>query len=258
MALLANSLQRKTILLTGASGGIGSVTARALADCGAHLVAHYAGNRAGAERACAGMPEERRLLVQADFSQRGSARELWNRAVAWRGRIDVVVVNAATMPVTPLEGSDEQWDAGWEQTLRVNVQEPASLVREAVRHFTEQDGGILISLSSWAAQRGSALPQLTAYAASKAAIQNLTQTIARNFAGDGILAYAVAPGIVHTSMSEISATHRGGIEAVNAMLAMGEMVPPEEVGHLIAFLASGSCRHLTGATLDVNGASNIR
>jgi NAD(P)-dependent dehydrogenase (short-subunit alcohol dehydrogenase family) len=254
----AGDLQGKTILLTGASGGIGSATARELLDRGAHLVAHYSSSRAGAQEACSGVPAERALLVQADLSQRGSARELWREAVAWRGRIDVVIVNAAVALVTAFDGSDEDWDAGWEATLRINVQEPASLVREAVAHFAQHGGGVLISLSSWAAQRGSALPAHTAYAASKAALQNLTQSIARNHARDGILAYIVAPGIVRTPMSEISATYRGGIEAVNAMLAMGEMVPPAEVAQLIAFLATGTCRHLSGATLDVNGATNIR
>jgi NAD(P)-dependent dehydrogenase (short-subunit alcohol dehydrogenase family) len=86
----------------------------------------------------------------------------------------------------------------------------------------------------------------------------VTQTVARNYAAAGILAYVVAPGIVRTRLSEASAAARGGIEAVNAALAMGEMVPPEEVAELVAFLATGRCRHLTGATLDVNGASNIR
>ena len=85
-----------------------------------------------------------------------------------------------------------------------------------------------------------------------------TQTVARAYAAEGILAYVVAPGIVRTRMSEISATARGGVDAVNAFLAMGEMVPPEEVGALIAYLASGTCRHLSGATIDVNGATYVR
>src|SRR6266511_1371543 len=225
-------LQGKTVVLTGASGGIGSATAGALLDAGADLVAHYGSDREGALAACAGAPPERYRLVQADLAQAGASRALWRGALAWRERVDVVVVNAAIATETPIDGSDQEWDDGWERTMRVNVLEPASLVREAVRHFLERGGGTLIALSSWAAQRGSAIPQLTAYASSKAAIRTLTQTIARNHARDGILAYVVAPGIVRTPMSEVSATYRGGIDAVNAMLAMGAMVEPIEVARV--------------------------
>ena len=253
-----HDLRGKTILLTGASRGIGAATARALGEAGAAVVAHYGSHREGAEEAVAGIRTDDRILVQADFSQPGSARALWREAVAWRDRIDVTVVNAATMPSTPFAGEDAAWDEGWRQAVQVNVLEPASLVREAVRHYLEHGGGTLITLSSWAAQRGSAISHLGGYAASKAALASLTQTVARTYAADGILAHVVAPGIVRTRLSEASAAARGGIDAVNAALAMGEMVPPEEIAELIAYLATGQCRHLTGATLDVNGASNVR
>lgn len=253
-----SDLGDRTILLTGASRGIGAATARTVGQRGAALVAHYGSHREGAEEAVAGIPEADRLLVQADLSQGGAARSLWGEAVAWRGRIDVLVVNAATMPTTQFDGADEGWDEGWQEAFQVNVLEPASLIREAVRHFLEQGGGTVITLSSWAAQRGSAISSLAAYAASKAALANLTQTVARNYASSGILAHVVAPGIVRTRLSEASAAARGGVEAVNAALALGEMVPPGEVAELIAFLATGTCRHLTGATIDLNGASNVR
>jgi len=253
-----HDLEGKTVLLTGASRGIGAATARALGEAGASVIAHYGSHRGGAEDAVAAIPQSDRLLLQADLSQRGAARKLWREAVAWHGRVDVLVVNAATMPTTAFDGSDEEWDEGWALAAQVNLLEPASLIREAVRHFLEQEGGIVIALSSWAAQRGSAISHLGGYAASKAALASLTQTVARNYAAAGILAYVVAPGIVRTRLSESSAAARGGIEAVNAALALGEMVPPEEVAELIVFLASGRCRHLTGATIDVNGASNIR
>ena len=252
------ALRGKTVLLTGASRGIGAATARALGEAGASLVAHYGAHRAGAEDAVSGIAPADRLIVQADLASPGSARELWRDAVAWRDRVHVLVVNAATMPATPFEGSDEEWDEGWRSAMQVNVLEPASLIRHAVNHFREHGGGTLIALSSWDAQRGSAISNLNAYAASKAAIAYLTQTVARNYAREGILAHVVAPGIVRTRLSEASAAARGGVDAVNAALAMGEMVPPEEVAALIAFLATGTCRHLTGATLDLNGASNIR
>jgi NAD(P)-dependent dehydrogenase (short-subunit alcohol dehydrogenase family) len=255
---VSGGLEGKVVLLTGASGGIGSVTARALGRSGAAVVAHYGGNREGAEAAVEEFPADRRLLVQGDMRVAGSARAVFAEALAWRGRVDVVVANAGALLETPFEGGDEQWDENWETTLRVNVLEPVSLMREALRHFLDAGGGTIVVLSSWAAERGSAIARLSAYAASKAAVRNVAQTIAHNHAKDGILVYVLAPGIVATPMSAISAVARGGIDAVNAALAMGEMVPPEEVAELIVFLAGGRARHLSGATIDVNGATYIR
>jgi 3-oxoacyl-[acyl-carrier protein] reductase len=254
----AGDLDGKTVLLTGASGGIGSVTARTLGARGAAVVAHYGANLEGAVAAVGEIPDDRRLLVQADLRAAGSGRSLFAEALAWHSVVDVVVVNAGTLLETPFDGSNEQWDENWDATLRVNVLEPVSLMREAVRHFLDVGGGTIVVLSSWAAERGSAIARLSAYAASKAAVRNVAQTIARNHAKDGILVYVLAPGIVDTPMSQISAVARGGIDAVNAALAMGEMVPPEEVAELIAFLAAGRARHLSGATIDVNGATYIR
>ena len=256
--MTAEPLTGRTVLVTGASRGIGAETTRTLGERGATVIAHYGEFRKGVDEAVAEIAPERRSIIAADMSEPGAARRLWSEAISARSRIDVVVVNAATMPTTAFEGSDEDWDDGWRQALQVNVLEPANLIREAVAHFLEHGDGTIITLSSWAAQRGSAISSLAAYAASKAAVANLTQTVARNHARDGILAHVVAPGIVHTRLSEASAAARGGIEGINAALAMGEMVPPREVAELIAFLAAGTCRHLTGATIDLNGASNIR
>jgi NAD(P)-dependent dehydrogenase (short-subunit alcohol dehydrogenase family) len=251
-------LTGKTILLTGASSGIGAATAGVLGAAGASLIAHYAGDRAGVEEATAAIPPERKLLLPADFTEPGTGRRLWADGLSWRGRIDVLVNNAAIMPETPVDAPDEEWDATWAQILQVNVVEPASLMREAVRHFRAGGGGILVSMSSWAAQQGSAIPQLTAYASTKAALKAMTQTLARVHAKDGVLTYVIAPGIVNTRMSKISAATRGGEDAVRAILPLGEMVPPVEVANLVAFVSSGLCRHLSGATLDINGAAYVR
>ncbi len=251
-------LAGKTILLTGASSGIGAATAGVLGEAGASLVAHYAGDLAGVKEATANIPPERKLLLSADFTEPGAGRRLWREGVAWRGGVDVLVNNAAIMPETPIDADDDEWDATWATILQVNVVEPASLMREAVRHFQSVGGGIIVSMSSWVAQQGSAIPQLTAYASTKAAVKAMTQTLARAHAKDGVLAYVIAPGIVNTRMSKISATTRGGEDKVRAILPLGEMVSPGEVGNLVAFLSSGLCRHLTGATLDINGAAYIR
>jgi len=253
-----HDLRGRTVLLTGASKGIGAATARALGAAGAHLVAHYGSDEAGARAATADIPPGRVRLVRADLSGPGAAEALWEAAVDWCGRVDVLVNNAAHMAQTPLDAPREAWDERWAQTLQVNVKAPADLMRAAVPHFRAHGGGVLVTLSSWAAQRGSSNPDLLAYAASKAAVKALTQTLARAHAREGLLAYLVAPGVVRTRMSEDAAARQGGADAVTAGLAMGEWVPPEEVADLVAFLATGGCRHLSGATLDVNGASYVR
>ncbi|MFO0992916.1 MAG: SDR family oxidoreductase [Hyphomicrobiales bacterium] len=252
-------LTGKTILLTGASKGIGAAIAAKLGEAGATLIAHYGGDRSGAEEATAAIPPDRVKVIGADLKDTKDVDRLWREALDWRGRIDVLVNNAAVMRIAGgIEDDDEAWDKVWDEALKVNVLAPARLMRQAVRHYLKVGGGSLITVSSWAAQRGPGNPALLAYAASKGAILSATKTIARNYAKNNILAYVVTPGIVRTRLSEQAAAAAGGEAAFTATLAMGEWVPPAELGSLVTFLASGACRHLSGATLDVNGASYIR
>lgn len=252
-------LTGKTILVTGASKGIGAATVERLGRAGASVVAHYGGDREGAESATRAIDPARKCLVSADLSDLDAVESLWEAAEQWRGRIDVLVNNAAVMLFDG--GPDaalEVWDRIWQQTLTVNVLAAARLLRRAVRHYLEAGGGSIVTISSWAAQKGVTNPGNIAYGASKAAVHNLTQTIARAYARDGILAYSIAPGVVRTRLSEQFAESQGGEGPITESLAMREWVPPEDVAETVTFLASGSARHLTGATLDLNGASYIR
>jgi NAD(P)-dependent dehydrogenase (short-subunit alcohol dehydrogenase family) len=252
-------LSGKTVLLTGASKGIGAAIARILCARGAHVIAHYGGDRAGAEEATAGAAEGRRLLVGADLADLAQVDRLWAEAVSWRGRVDAIVNNAAVMAMNGgVENDEAEWEAAWASSMAVNVAAPMRLMRHAARHYLERDGGTVVTLSSWAAQRGSGNPGMLAYSASKGAVMAATKTMARNYALRGILCYVIAPGVVHTRMSEVAAESMGGAQAVAAGLAMKEWVPPSDIGELVAFLVSGACRHLSGATLDVNGSSYIR
>ena len=252
-------LTGKVILVTGASKGIGAAIVPVLVAQGAAVIAHYGRDLAGAEATVKDLPPERVTLIGADFAAPRAARQLWDEAQAWRGRIDVLVNNAATLSFEGgFDDSDAVWDRVWEQSWQINVKSPADLLRGAVRHFRALGGGIVITISSWNAQRGSTNPDTIAYAASKAGIMAATKTVARGFAKQNILAYTIAPGVVRTRLSEDFAARQGGEQAVNAMLAMGEWVPPDDIAALVAFLATGACRHLTGATLDVNGASYVR
>lgn len=252
-------LKDKTVLVTGASKGMGAAVTRTVGRHGANVIAHYNSDRAGAEEAVADLPDHRKTLINADMHHNGEAARLWAEALAWRGRIDVFVNNAAVMLETaPIDASDQQWDDVWEETMQVNVLAPARLMRDAVRHFRDNSGGIVISFSSWAGQRGSTNPGAFAYGASKAAIKALTQSVALNYAQQGVLAYVIAPGLIATQMSETFLRSQGGKEKIFKTLAMGEWGDPQEVANVVAFLASGQSRYLSGATLDVNGATYIR
>jgi NAD(P)-dependent dehydrogenase (short-subunit alcohol dehydrogenase family) len=134
-----HDLSGKTILLTGASSGIGAATALVLAARGARLVAHYAGGeaaRTGAAQAVAALPEDRRTLIEADFADPDAAARLWREALAWAGRVDAVVLNAAITRMSGgVEDSDEAWHEAWDAQWRINVLAPCDLMRLAVHHW---------------------------------------------------------------------------------------------------------------------------
>lgn len=251
------SLEGKTALVTGASRGIGWHIARQFGEAGASVIAHYRKHREGAEEALADVPENRKLILRRNFRHQGAGRDLWGRAVEWAGRVDVLVNNAGVLPEVDWDGSDKQWDRAWEKAWRVNVVVPVNLAREAVRHFAERGGGTLITLSSWLAYLAGGA-HAVAYSASKGAVTAFTKTVAAEYARRGVTAFNIAPGTVRTDMSHEAAAARGGEEVTAKKLAMGEWIPPEEIGRLAVFLAGGGCRHLSGATIDINGASYMR
>lgn len=247
----------KTIVVTGASKGIGAATARAMIEAGATVIGHYGGDKAGAEAATDG----RAHLIQADFKDMDAVDRFWNEAVDLAdGRIDVLVNNAGIMRQTGgFADPIDEWDAVWAEAMTVNVFAPARLMRHAVNRWLDAgEKGAIVGIGSWVTTRGTSHPGAIAYAASKAAISAATKTVARNYAAKGILAYVIAPGVVRTQMSVDTAAKLGGEDAVTATLPMGEWVPPKDIAETAVFLATGRARHLTGATIDLNGAAYIR
>jgi NAD(P)-dependent dehydrogenase (short-subunit alcohol dehydrogenase family) len=167
------------------------------------------------------------------------------------GGIDVLVNNAGAW-LTSEVTDDEAWKAGWDATMALNLTVPAELCRQAIRHFRRTGGGIIVNVTSRSAHRGDDAQHL-AYAASKGGLLALTKGIARGFARDGVLAYAVAPAWVATDIAD-GAVPQSEIDA----MPLGEMTPPEQVAEVIAFLATGRARHTTGATIDITGADYMR
>lgn len=254
---MGQPLEGKVILVTGASRGIGFEIAREVGRAGASVVAHYANTRHGAEEATAELPPDRKLLVQADFAEHGAGNTVWDQAVGWKGRVDVLVNNAAILTDLDWDGPEDEWDRIWAATWQVNVIEPARITRSAVRHFVANGEGTVISLSSWLAYRAGRAAS-AAYSASKGALTALTKSVAGDYARQGVLAFNIAPGMVRTDMSIDAAEQFGGEEGTAPQLVMGEWIPPVEIARIVVFLSRGDCRHLSGATIDINGASYMR
>ena len=244
-------LARKTVLVTGASRGIGRATAEALHREGAHVVLHY-GNDKDSAQATADRLAARVKLVQGDLRNPDERRRIWTEAANWRGGLDVLVNNAGAWLPSDIN-DDGAWQQGWQANYELNLMAPADLCREAILGFRERGGGIIVNVTSRSAHRGDDAGHL-AYGAAKGGLLALTKGIARGYGKDNILAYAVAPGWVATDIAGDLATD----PSVLAGLPLGEVTPAEDVAEVIAFLASGRSRHTTGATIDITGADYVR
>ncbi|MDK1479850.1 SDR family NAD(P)-dependent oxidoreductase, partial [Sinorhizobium sp. 6-117] len=181
-------LAGQNVLVTGASGGIGAAIVTGLAEAGARPIIHFGRDRTAAEALLARISGEG-LLVQADLSQPGGAFQLWREAETLAGRIHAVVNNAGIRTEVTIDADPQVWADAWQKEFQVNFFAAADLCKEAVRHFKAHGGGRVINMASRAGQRGYAADALP-YGATKAALINLTKSIARSFAGDGVVAIA--------------------------------------------------------------------
>jgi 3-oxoacyl-[acyl-carrier protein] reductase len=228
------------ILLTGSSRGIGAAIAQALSIPGVAVAGH--GTASG---------------IAADFDTPDGPAHLWNTALARLGDVDVLINNAGIFEATPIDLDDAEWLAGWERTLRVNLTASAILCRLAVKRWQANGRpGRIVNVASRAAYRGDS-PAHWHYAASKAGMVAMTKTIARGYAKDGILAFAICPGFTMTGMAEDYLESRGG-DKLLADIPLGRVAMPEEVAEMARWLALDAPASMTGAVLDVNGASYVR
>ncbi|CAM3197300.1 SDR family oxidoreductase [Deinococcus saxicola] len=249
------NLDGKVVFVTGASRGIGAVCVRSLLDAGASVAAHLGRSGQGGEALMDEFGAERLHVLGGDLAQEGEGVRLFQAAAAWQGGVDVLVNNAGIAPSVTVDDPLELWSAVWRETLQVNLLSVADTCREAVQHFRGRGGGTIINIASRAAFRGDQ-PDAMHYAASKGGVIALTRSIARGFASEGVLAYAVAPGWVRTEMAEAYLNEHA--EDLAREFPLGDAAPPGDVAATVVFLASGLVRHMTGATLDINGASYVR
>ncbi|QKR99704.1 SDR family oxidoreductase [Sphingomonas sp. CL5.1] len=224
------------ILATGTSRGIGAAITGALDRPGVRIVGHGTASS-----------------IAADFSDPAAPARLWEAALEQLGAIDVLINNAGVYEANPIDREETDWNEAWERTMRINLTATAALSRLAVRHWqARRQGGRIINIASRAAHRGDSAEHWD-YGASKAGMVALTKTIARQYAAEGILAFAICPGFVDTDMA---ADHLG--PALLAEIPLGRVATPQEVAEMARWLALDAPAAMTGAVLDVNGASYVR
>jgi len=232
------------ILITGASRGIGAAAYHLLKSRGHDVAGH---SSRGSDE-----------LIAGDLTDASAPKRIWEAALGrLGGRIDVLVNNAGVYESVADHSEDDEWHAGWQRTMTINLQAAADLSRLAVRHFLERKGeGRIVNVASRAAFRGDS-PQHWHYAASKGAMVSMTRTIARGYASEGILCFAVAPGFTVSEMTEEYLAGRGGAQIV-ADIPLGRVASTDEVAETIRWLATEAPASATGSVIDVNGASYVR
>lgn len=249
-------VEGKVALVTGSSRGIGREIAGELASRGALVAVHYRADQEAAEETLASLGGGPHAHFGADVADANAARDLVESVTREMGGIDVLVNNAAVFEPHPAAETDYAgWRAAWSRTIATNLIGPANLSFLAARIMIQRGGGRVVNVSSRGAFRGE--PDTPAYGASKAGLNAMSQSLAQALAPYGVFFYVVAPGFVETDMAAPLLEGPEG-HSIRAQSPLGRVATAKEVAQTVAFLASEAPPFMTGAIVDVNGASYLR
>ena len=247
-----SNLANKTALVTGASRGMGRAAALALAAAGAYVVVHYG---RGADEAQAVVAQIRAAggradAVAADLASPDGAHILAAKVRNLVGdRLDIIVANAGISKAAAIENTTVD---DFDRLFAVNVRAPYFLVQQLLPALGS--GSSVVFVSSLGAH--AVVGALSAYSASKGAVDTLAKQFAAALGPRGIRVNAVAPGVIDTDMSNFAKTEEGRV-AVLGMQALKRIGQPDDVGSVVAFLASDAARWITGDTIHVDGGSKL-
>ncbi|MDQ2865993.1 MAG: SDR family oxidoreductase [Candidatus Eremiobacteraeota bacterium] len=247
-------MKDRVVLLTGGSRGIGSATVRALHACGSSVLFTFANREDEAALLCAELGD-RVGAVRCDLARSETLPAVVDECLRRFGRIDVLVNNAGIFEYNPFFGTDyAAWIAGWQRTFAVNLFGTANITWLVLQQMRKRGSGKIINIASRSAHRGEL--DFADYGSSKAAMVNLTKSIARSCAPYGIVSIAIAPGFIETEMAaEELENRRAEIEAEIPARRIGSA---QEVASIVTFFAGPAGDYANGATIDVNGGSYVR
>jgi glucose 1-dehydrogenase len=255
-------LEGKNALITGASSGIGQAVAIRFAREGANVAINYHSGAGQAEvtrrkasdaHKAAGKPDGKAVVIGADVAQEDQVKAMFRQALDAFGSLDILVNNAGIQKPCP---SDQMETADFDRILAVNLRGPFLCAREALRHFlTRGQGGVILNNSS--VHEIIPKPKYLSYSISKGGMENLTKTLALEYAGRGIRVNAVGPGAIVTRMNESwtgDPKARGEVESHIPMRRPGES---DEIAAVFAFLASDEASYITGQTVFACGGLTL-
>ena len=245
-----------SILITGATGGIGSEAARECARRGAAVGIHCHTNIDGARELMAALPGDGHRIYQCDISDPAAAENLVQSADEEMGGLDVLVNNAGISQRHDIANIDFQaWQQAWHRIMDTNLTAAANLSFCAATRMLARGGGRIVNVSSRGAFRGE--PEMPWYGASKAGMNAMGQSLAQALGPSGVFVYTVAPGFVETEMARRTLDSPAG-EGIRNQSPMGRVAQPDEIAKTIGFLAFEAPEFMTGCIIDVNGASYLR
>jgi 3-oxoacyl-[acyl-carrier protein] reductase len=233
-----------TALVTGASGGVGSAIAQALAERGARLA--VSGSNAEKLEAFRGTLGGDHVALPCDLSDAAQVDALVPQAVAALGKLDILVNNAGvTRDNLILRMKDDEWD----QVIRVNLEAAFRLMRAAAKPMMKARFGRIVSITSVVGTTGNA--GQANYAASKAGVVGMSKALGQELASRNVTVNCVAPGFIRTAMTDVLPDAQK--EALNAKIPAGRMGEGSDIGAAVVYLASKEAGYVTGQTLHVNG-----
>lgn len=248
--------KNKNVLITGGSKGIGKATAIEFAKRGANLGINYRNDDEAAEKTLHELDGKNHRLYKTNIADEKNADQLIDQFVADFGSIDILINNAGVAQLHDIEKvSYSEWKESWKSIMDTNLFAMANLCFCSAQYMMKNGGGRIVNVSSRGAFRGE--PNMPAYGASKAAVNSLSQSLAKALAPHKIYVNVVAPGFTETDMATATLTEAER-ESLMKDSPLGRMAKPEEVAYSIAFLASEGSEYTTGTIIDINGASYLR